>query len=147
MNRNVSIKTYAIIEDKGRLLLTKDLGKKGWKLPGGKLEKGELLDEAVKREVKEETSLKVTPTSLVHVQHYLKPDGGLVIRFYFSAKMISGKLKPQAGEVEYCQWVPRRELLNLTRRDFFLPHYYLAVLAYLKGGRSPLPLAVKPLRD
>ena len=55
-----TIGTFAIIfDDQGRVLLCHRRDLDVWNLPGGGLESGELPTEAVLREVKEETGLKV----------------------------------------------------------------------------------------
>jgi 8-oxo-dGTP diphosphatase len=57
-----------IKDDAGRLLLIKrghDPGKGLWSLPGGRVEAGETDEEAVVREVREETGLVVVPGRLI----------------------------------------------------------------------------------
>ncbi|MBR4428933.1 MAG: NUDIX domain-containing protein [Clostridia bacterium] len=56
----------ALILDEGRLLLNKCVSHAGvyYTLPGGGMHDGEILTEAVKREVMEETGLTVTPMRL-----------------------------------------------------------------------------------
>lgn len=54
----------AIIEKKGKILLTKrnvEPYKNYWCLPGGHIEWGEKAEEAIRREVKEETGLDFKP--------------------------------------------------------------------------------------
>ena len=49
---------YALIQNQERkVLLVNNTDGGGWSLPGGKVEKGETLVEALKREVMEETGL------------------------------------------------------------------------------------------
>ncbi|KNX39554.1 NUDIX hydrolase [Luteipulveratus halotolerans] len=50
----------ALIEYDGRILALRQDHRTGWSLPGGLVDKGEQPDEAVVREVAEETGLRVT---------------------------------------------------------------------------------------
>ncbi len=60
-----------------------------WDLPSGSMEKGETIIQTLKREVKEETGLKVEPIKLIGVyQNYLRG----AVNFHFLVKVISGKL-------------------------------------------------------
>ncbi|RLE53657.1 MAG: NUDIX hydrolase [Candidatus Methanomethylicota archaeon] len=73
-----------------------------WALPGGFVEYGETVEAAVKREVFEETGLKVEVLDLIGV--FSKPDRdprGHVISIAFLTKAIGGTLKEgeEVGEV------------------------------------------------
>ncbi len=57
----------AVILDQNRLLLQQRSDGGQWGLPGGSVEVGESVSEAVVREVREETGLEVEPTRLVGV--------------------------------------------------------------------------------
>ncbi len=64
----VSLATSAVIFDgAGRVLLTQRRDSGLWCLPGGIMEPGESVSEAIVREVREETELNVTPEHLVGV--------------------------------------------------------------------------------
>ena len=56
--------TCAIIEDNDQILCAQRSEKMSlplkWEFPGGKLEKGETLEDCLKREIKEELGLKIT---------------------------------------------------------------------------------------
>ncbi|GAB5535077.1 MAG: NUDIX domain-containing protein [Rubricoccaceae bacterium] len=54
-----------IRDDRGRLLLMRSAESRRWSLPAGGIEPGESPEEAVVREVAEETGLQVTATHLV----------------------------------------------------------------------------------
>jgi 8-oxo-dGTP diphosphatase len=55
---------YAVIVKDDKILLTRQWD--GYSLIGGGVEKGETLEEAMVREVKEETGLDITPGKLIH---------------------------------------------------------------------------------
>src|SRR5437899_12134334 len=65
------IAVYAIIFAAGRVLLALRRNIDWWNLPGGGMEPGETVDEAMRREVREETGLEVEVERLVGV--YTKP--------------------------------------------------------------------------
>lgn len=59
---------YALIQnEEGNVLLVHNTDGGGWSLPGGKVEYGETLVEALKREVREETGLFVEVNDIVSV--------------------------------------------------------------------------------
>ncbi|MDU0423595.1 NUDIX hydrolase [Staphylococcus haemolyticus] len=59
---------YSLIQnEEGNVLLVHNTDGGGWSLPGGKVEYGETLVEALKREVREETGLFVEVNDIVSV--------------------------------------------------------------------------------
>src|SRR5712692_5697317 len=79
-----------IFDDQGRILLGRRRDIDWWNLPGGGMEKGETVDEALYREVLEETGLEVEVESLVGV--YSKPQKQEIV-LTFRCRVVSGTLQ------------------------------------------------------
>lgn len=77
-----------------------------WSIPGGKLEPGESLTEACRREISEETGLKIQPLALVAVVER-RVEGFHYIVIDFLAQLISGESEiPIArSDVSDVRWV------------------------------------------
>jgi 8-oxo-dGTP diphosphatase len=140
MSDPFKLSIYCLVESGEKVLLTEDVGKPGWKLPGGEVKKGELLLEATKREVKEETGLIVDPSGFVSLQDYINEKKEHRLRFYLTAKLVSGRKKPNIGEVKKIKWFSKEDLRKLQMKDFFIKQYFWAVKEFLSGKVFPLTL-------
>lgn len=109
----------AVIVRDGNILLIKrgkepSLG--AWSIPGGSVELGETLVQAVKREALEETSLEVEVDGIAGVFDLIlmdsegNPEYHYVIIDYF-AYPIGGELMP-ATDAADARWVPLSEVAN-----------------------------------
>lgn len=88
-----------VYDRRARLLLIRRANEPGrglWSLPGGRVESEETLNEAVVREVLEETGLLVSPGSIVGTVERGGPDGVVYAITDFAARPVSGRL--QAGD-------------------------------------------------
>jgi 8-oxo-dGTP diphosphatase len=89
----------AILFREGRVLLVKRNIEPGiglWCLPGGFIETGESAEQAVVREVQEETGLLCKPLTLVKARSIIGGYYGNIIVLCYSADILSGEL--HAGE-------------------------------------------------
>lgn len=95
-----------IFDDEGRVLLVHRNDIDWWNLPGGGMELGETVDEAVQREVREETGLEVVVERLVGV--YSKPQKQEVV-LTFRCRVVGGTLTP-TEEARDCRYFPPQAL-------------------------------------
>lgn len=101
-------------EAENKILLEKRTDNGMWCVPGGAIELGETLEEALRREVKEETSLDIFNPRLFDVRanvHMVYPNQDEVYYtdvVYLTTKY-EGELKPDAESKEL-RWVPLDEL-------------------------------------
>jgi ADP-ribose pyrophosphatase YjhB (NUDIX family) len=90
--------TGVVVEDGCILVLDQDTDTgRSWSLPGGKVEEGEPLADALVREMREETGLDVEVGRLLYVCDHL-PDGGAhVLHITFEARRAGGAVGEIAG--------------------------------------------------
>src|SRR5215472_3095956 len=93
----------ALLFDEHRVLLILRRDIDWWNLPGGGMELGETVEDAVKREVREETGLEVEVEQLVGV--YSKPQKQEIV-LTFRCRKIGGVLTETEEARECCYFLP-----------------------------------------
>ncbi|WP_433916915.1 NUDIX hydrolase [Streptomyces sp. NBC_01744] len=82
--------TGIVIEDEKILLLDQDTdGPRSWSLPGGKVENGESLEQALVREMREETGVDVEVGRLLYVCDHTRAH---VVHITFEARRVGGQV-------------------------------------------------------
>ena len=121
----------AVILKEGKILLEKrgnEPAKGQWSVPGGAVEVGEPLEEAVRREIKEETGLDGQTSRLLDVVDQVNLDEKGKIQFHYViidylVKVKNGEPKP-ASDADALKWVPLSEVedydLTPSFRRFFV---------------------------
>lgn len=114
-----------VVIDGGRVLLIrrgKEPLKGEWSIPGGMLELGEELVDAVRRELKEETGIEVEPLDCIIVFDRVTKEGARVKYHYviidYLCRKKRGKLRSGSDVID-AKWVKREDL----------PQYHLTELA------------------
>ena len=106
--------TVLCLARQGNTVLLQDRVKGDWRgfaLPGGHVEPGESIVEAVKREMLEETGLEIKTPKLCGVKQFPTDEGRYLV-FLFLADRFSGTLR-SCDEGEN-RWVDRREVSTLN---------------------------------
>ncbi len=119
----------AIIVCDGKILLEKRKGEPGrgkWSVPGGLVELGETTENAVIREVKEETGLIVADPQLIDVVDNIVRDENGEMKYHFVIidyfLRLKGGEPKAADDAEELKWIPLNEVekydLTKTFRAF-----------------------------
>ena len=120
MASKIGVGVGAIVTNQAQLLMVrraKDPGRGLWTIPGGHVEPGEYLSDALVREVREETALQVEVDDLVGILE-LPGDDHLVILDYHATVIGDGLLSP-GDDVDDVRWVPFDEVSDLDCTPLF----------------------------
>lgn len=122
----VLVNRCIILDKKNRFLLIRrtntDYYAPGlWEFPGGKLDEGQDLSNALEREVLEETGLLILPTTrIAYTESQIVPRGkykGLpYVALIGIGKLIGGKIKLSEEHTDY-RWVTKREAYAMDLKD------------------------------
>ncbi|MFC4034038.1 NUDIX hydrolase [Streptomyces polygonati] len=124
-----------IVDDAGRALLIRRRDNGHWEPPGGVLEAGETIPDALQREVLEETGITIAlPATLTGVYKNMT---GLIVSLVFRCEAIDGR--PATGsETSAVRWVTREEVGELADEA-----YAIRVLDALDRLDAASPPAVR----
>ncbi|MER5278921.1 NUDIX hydrolase [Streptomyces sp. NPDC002809] len=129
-----------IRQDNEILLVQESLGIDGeilWSLPGGGVKDGELMNEALRRELHEETGLLVgNPARTAFLMHIDSEQHPSALAVAFEIDAWSGDVAPKDDDIKQAAFFPLPDALNLlgeldsaTQRD--------PIVGYLTGAIAP----------
>jgi len=145
-----SVGVGAVLIHEGKVLLIrrgKEPLRGRWVVPGGTVEVGETLEQALVREVQEETGITVRPLEVVLVFDRIEREGEVVRYHYvivdYLCEYVSGTARA-ASDAEDVAFVARDDLPRYT-----LPEKALQVVldAFVRGERGGRGLAKGPERE
>lgn len=131
---------YAVMTDGPRLLLTWFNGSvPSWSLPGGGVEFDESVEEAVVREVREETGYDVELTGPLATDSFTRPaaDGRRPfksVRLLYGARVVGGELGTTevGGTTDFAAWLP----LDEVPLDPPTPEFVRLAVELVRSGRA-----------
>ena len=123
---STSIAAGGVIEQEGKYLLIQEArediyGK--WNLPAGRLDPGETVSEAARREIYEECGFKVELTGVCQIGSWKLVDN-IAIGIIFSTKIVGGEIHFNPDEILDAKWFTYDEILamksELRSADFLI---------------------------
>ena len=132
--KEIEVLVRAIIQEKGKILVCKKIGKKYYFFPGGHVEFGESLKKALAREIKEELGLCVKINSYIGGSEHLFTEDGKKhheINLAFEVKASKLKFKSREDHLEFCLKTER----ELSKQKVLPKILTKAVLKWIKDGK------------
>jgi ADP-ribose pyrophosphatase YjhB (NUDIX family) len=139
----------AIVEDESKkLLMVREAQPECyglWNQPAGHVEAGEALEEALTRELQEETGFSnVRVEGVASIHHFV--DAG-VLRFNFRVSLLDRNAGPLAEDVLETGWFSASQLEEMARRgELRSRRTELAIRDWLQAGNAP-PSLIQYIRE
>lgn len=142
-NRAVGI----VIHNEALLVMHRKNTREYYTFPGGGIEPNETIEDAVQREILEETSITATTDKLLYILHNSNGDN----HYYYLCKYIKGTPEVQIGTNEYADnligdnlhtpmWLP---LTTINDTLLYPEEAKLALLKNLADGFNNSPLGIE----
>ncbi|MBQ9490546.1 MAG: NUDIX domain-containing protein [Lachnospiraceae bacterium] len=125
---NHIVSACGLVYQEGLVLLVKN-PKRGWELPGGTMEQGETIAEALKREIFEESGVHCEPVHLTGIyQNLIVKDGygpleGMkvppIINFAFICRYVGGEVATSKESEDVC-WATPEEAVRMVTHPLYV---------------------------
>ncbi len=123
--KHILVVSCLVRNEQNQLLLVKH-HQRGWELPQGRVEEGESLEEALHREVREETGVSIYAPQAAVVWSKLSAPAAVIFCFtatYASGQLIPSEETPKVVWIEGTQALARIEHpVNRDRLEVLLQH-------------------------
>jgi 8-oxo-dGTP diphosphatase len=158
MSFHIRVGARGIVINNGKILLNEFGGGEYYNIPGGGVEPGETVKQAVAREIFEESGLNVTVGELIYVLEYepntcrfiygKKPQISLVFRCFLNG---DDKIKlPSIPDIDpdnpkmtsEAKWVRIYDLENIN----YVPYIHEKLMEYIKTNRFEPVFIEEPLK-
>ena len=121
------VSACGLVRKDRRILLIRN-PRRGWELPGGTVEQGETITDALKREIYEESGILSEPEHLTGIYHNLTPKDGYgplegmkippIVTFAFICRYIDGEETVSDESEEVC-WVMPEEAIHMVTHPLY----------------------------
>ncbi|MGG3279914.1 NUDIX hydrolase [Paenibacillus solani] len=132
----VLVVSVSLLQEDQVLLIqeNKPLVRDTWNFPGGRIEQGEAILDAARREVREETGYEAELTGTSGVYHFLSSLNDHVIMFHFTGQVMGGSPRWATDEIKDGRWVPLSDVFKDHRMVFRDPGVMRQIVENLKNG-------------
>ena len=118
LERKPKLVVGVLTKNNGKYLLARETlegGKDYWIVPGGKVEFGETIEEAAKREINEETGIKAKKLKFLAYKEAIATEYNYnTVIFFFETETNTRKIREDVeGKVIEAKWFTKKEALKL----------------------------------